>query len=261
MSKSVTKGEARKSRQLEVRLATSEQEIRETLELRYNVFNLEMKEGLPRSSQTGQDQDEYDPFCDHLVVVDRERGEEIVGTYRILRGEVARTHLGFYSETEFDLSALESLHREMAEVGRSCVHPRYRDGSVISLLWSGIAGYLKEHSIRYLMGCASLHSMEAKLASETYSFLREKDHLSSPPLRVVPLASHHLDGFDPDLPLEDSARVRKAIPPLLKGYLRLGAKIGGHPALDPEFGTVDFFVLFDSNLVTSRYGNHYRRPG
>ncbi|MBP7282568.1 MAG: GNAT family N-acetyltransferase [Leptospiraceae bacterium] len=243
-------------RKLEVRLAENQYEIEQTLALRYNVFNLEMGEGLPESRQSQKDRDEYDYYYDHLIVKD-ETNDKIVGTYRILKRSAARQNIGFYSENEFDLKKIYDFKEEVAEVGRSCVHQDYRDGSVISLLWSGFGEYMLQNNIRYLMGCGSIHSTDPIAASQAYAYLRENDALTSDELGVTPYPSHILEGFDPNYVIDDLKSITKTIPPIIKGYVRLGAKICGYPALDRVFGTTDVFVLFDRKEIDTRYGKHY----
>ncbi|PJZ85580.1 GNAT family N-acetyltransferase [Leptospira harrisiae] len=245
-------------RKLEVRLAENDNEIENTLALRYDVFNLEMGEGIPESRQTQKDRDKYDAYCDHLIVKDQICGS-IVGTYRILKRSVAKNHIGFYSENEFNLSNLYQLKEEIAEVGRSCVHKDYRDGSVISLLWSGFGEYMQNHNIRYLMGCGSVHSTDPMIASQAYAYLREKGALAQSDLMVYPYPDFEMPGFDANYQISNMDSIRKNLPPLIKGYVRLGAKICGFPALDKGFGTTDFFVLFDKNIIDHRYGKHYLR--
>lgn len=240
-------------RKLEVRLAENQLEIEKALSLRYNVFNLEMGEGLPQSAATQKDRDEYDYYCDHLVVVDKNRDNQVVGTYRILKREVAEKNIGLYSETEFDLKKIYQLKDNFAEVGRSCVHPDYRNGSVISLLWGGLAEYMQENKLRYLMGCGSIHSTSAKVASEVYAYLRENNGLAGDEFDIRPLETHKIEGFDPNLKIENMKEISKTIPPLIKGYLRAGSKICGYPAIDKVFGTIDVFVLFDFDEVSERY--------
>lgn len=244
-------------RDLSVRLAQNQLEIERTLSLRYDIFNLEMSEGLPRSRDTGKDRDSYDIFCDHLVVVDKARDEMITGTYRLLRSDVARREIGFYSENEFNLSNVYALPGRSAEIGRSCVHREYRDGSVISLLWNGLASYMREFEVQYLMGCASLHTKDPLVASKIYAWFKQKDAIASE-VTVNPLASHRLDGFDPDFTINDVKSISKEIPPLIKGYLRAGTKVCGYPAWDPEFGTIDFFVLFNRRDIEQRYSRHFK---
>ena len=250
-------GVALKEKQLEVRLAENQLEIEQTLSLRYDVFNRELGEGLPESAATCKDRDEYDFYCDHLIVVDRASEDRIVGTYRILRGSVARANIGFYSDNEFDLSRIYDLKDETAEIGRSCVHPDYRDGSVIGLLWTGLGWYIKKHDIRYLMGCGSVHDTTVETANEAFAFFREKNHLVDADLRVTPRNSHRIKGFNPLHQPGDLKAAMWKIPPLLHGYTKVGAKIGGEPALDAVFGTTDFFIFFDSKKISDRYEKHY----
>lgn len=244
-------------RKLKVRLAENQLEIEQTLALRYEVFNLEMNEGLVSSRQTGKDRDEYDLYCDHLIVIDENRNNMIVGTYRLLRESVARANIGFYSENEFNLDPLYHLDGEVAEIGRSCVHKDYRDGSVISMLWIGLGMYMREFNVRYLSGCASLHTTDPVEASEIYACMKAKDMLAGPEFQVTPLDSHVLEGFDPDAELKDVKASYKKMPALLKGYVRAGSRFCSMPALDREFGTIDFYIIFDRTEVDKRYGRHY----
>lgn len=248
---------ALKERHLTVRLAQNQFEIEQTLSLRYDVFNRELGEGLAASSATCKDRDDYDLYCEHLIVTDEAAEDRVVGTYRLLRGSVARKTIGFYSENEFDLSRVYGLKGEAAEVGRSCVHSEYRDGSVIGLLWQGLGWYVKEHNIRYLMGCGSIHDTSPRVASEAFAWFREKGHLVDPELRVWPRSDHRLADFDPTHRPDDMKAAMWQVPGLLHGYTRVGAKIGGEPALDAEFGTTDFFVFFDSQRIAERYEKRY----
>lgn len=257
MSMQKTQTGIKTERLLEVKIAENQLEIERALALRYDVFNLEMGEGLPQSSATRKDRDEYDTFCQHLVVIDKANENKTVGTYRILTRKNAKEGIGFYSENEFDITSIYNLTDEIAEVGRSCVHPEYRDGSVISLLWQGLAEFMIREDVRYLMGCGSIHSTESKVASESYAFLKAKDAIADEKFRVFPNPDFVLPGFDSELYIEDVKSITKNIPPLIKGYLRLGAKICGFPALDSVFGTTDVFILFDRNEIAQRYAKHY----
>ncbi|MBX7058845.1 MAG: GNAT family N-acetyltransferase [Leptospirales bacterium] len=246
------------ARQLAVRLAQNQLEIEETLQLRYNIFNVELQEGLPESHATQKDRDRFDLYCDHLIVVDRARENQIVGTYRLLRRSVAAAHEGFYSQTEFDISGIYDLDGEVAEIGRSCVHPEYRDGSVITHLWMGLAAYMREFNVRYLCGCGSVHSQDPADANRIYAFLREKGALSGDVgFFAKPLPAYQIAGFDPEHRIEDLKAISKQIPPLIKGYIRAGSFINGYPAYDHVFGTTDFFVIFDRTEIDNRYGRHY----
>ncbi len=246
-----------KEKQLEVRLAENQYEIEQTLSLRYEVFNKELGEGLPESHETRKDRDPYDLYCDHLIVVDNSYDKKIVGTYRILRSSVAKKYIGFYSENEFNLSPIYKLIDEAAEIGRSCVHPDYRDGTVISLLWSGLAWYIQTYNVRYLMGCGSFHTSDPIIISKAYAYFKEKQYLVKDTLRIFPLEEKKLSGFNPDYPISDLKDAAKNIPPLIIGYLRAGALIGGEPAYDHIFNTTDFFIFFDSKKITERYGKRY----
>jgi putative hemolysin len=246
-----------KEKRLEVRLAENQYEIEQTLALRYEVFNKELGEGLPESHDTKKDRDEYDLYCDHLIVIDHAEDKKIVGTYRILRSSVAKQYIGFYSENEFDLSKIYELKDESAEIGRGCVHQDYRDGSVITLLWSGLAWYIKKHKIRYLMGCGSFHTNNPLVISQAYAYFKEKNYLVKEELRVEPLSHKKLKGFNPNEQISDLREITRKIPPLIIGYLRAGALIGGEPAYDEIFGTTDFFIFFDSTQITKQYGERY----
>lgn len=244
-----------KVRELIVRIAENQLEIEKALRLRYEVFNLELQEGLPESKSTGKDRDEYDLFCDHLLVIDKANENRVVGTYRILKKSVAQKGIGFYSETEFDLLNIYSLREEVAEVGRSCVHPDYRDGTVISLLWAGLAKYMTTYDIRYYMGCGSVHTIDATNAMEIYNYVNSKNSISE--IYVPPLEKCILPGFSTKNSLELNPSIIKTIPPLIKGYLRVGAKLCAEPALDRVFHTTDFFVFFDHKSITDRYSEKY----
>ena len=244
-------------KKLVVRIAENQLEIERALALRYDVFNLEMGEGLPASSATRKDRDEYDLFCDHLVVIDENNNNAIVGTYRILKRSVAKENIGFYSENEFEISKIYDLKEEVAEIGRSCVHPDYRDGSVISLLWSGLADYMVQKDVRYLMGCGSFHSTSGEVASQVYAFLKHKNGLAEERFHVLPNAGFEVPGFNPNLEIEDIKAITKNVPPLIKGYLRAGALICGYPAIDNVFKTIDVFILFDLKNISEKYGKHY----
>jgi L-ornithine Nalpha-acyltransferase len=245
-------------RKYEVRLAQNAAEVDETLRLRYDIFNQELGEGLPESHDTKKDKDEYDQFCDHLIVIDQANKNKIVGTYRILRTSVARANIGFYSENEFDMSHYYDLPDEIMELGRSCVHPDYRDGTVMTNLWGGLAWYVNTYKIRYMIGCASVHSLDTSHAAEIYAYFREKDLFIQKDLWVEPKPEYRIPDFNPDLKVQDLKEIQRNIPGLILGYVRAGARIGSPPALDKVFKTTDFFVVFDSHKVEERYGKKYR---
>ncbi|EMO55113.1 GNAT family N-acetyltransferase [Leptospira noguchii] len=244
-------------RKLEVRIAENQLEIERTLALRYEVFNLELGEGLPQSAATRKDRDEYDLFCDHLIVIDKNQENKIVGTYRILRRSVAKQNLGFYSDNEFDITKIYELDAETAEIGRSCVHPQYRDGSVISMLWAELGAYMQKYNVRYLFGCGSIHQTDVQSANEVYAYLKDKNALAEKEFDIRPLPSFEIPGFNPNFQADDMKAVHKRVPALIKGYLRAGAQICGTPALDKVFKTIDFFILFDIRDIESKYGKRF----
>jgi putative hemolysin len=231
---------------LAVSLARGQSDILDAQRLRYRVFAGEMGANLP-SRTPGVDHDIYDPYCDHLVVRDTQSGE-IVGTYRILAPENAR-QIGYYSENEFDLTRLQHLRSRLVEIGRSCVHPDYRSGATITLLWSGLAQYMTERGHDYLMGCASISMADGGHAAASLYNRLAADHLGPQEYRVFPRCPLPLAALQQDRPAET--------PPLIKGYLRAGAWICGEPAWDPDFNTADLPILMPMAKVSDRYAKHY----
>jgi putative hemolysin len=231
---------------LHVGLAHSETEILEAQRLRYRVFAEELGAKLPTRT-LGVDHDLYDPYCEHLIVRDEKNGR-IVGTYRILPPQAARRVGGYYSENEFDLTRLQLLRESMVEIGRSCIDPDYRTGATIALLWSGIARYMAEGGFRYLIGCASIGMADGgHIAANLYRRLGE--HMAPPEYRVFP---RH------PLPVERLYNGQPAeLPPLIKGYLRAGAYVGGEPAWDPDFNTADLLIMLPMTRVDQRYARHF----
>jgi putative hemolysin len=231
---------------LSVGLAISEREILGAKKLRYRVFAEELGARLdPRTP--GVDQDIFDAYCEHLVVRD-ERSGQVVGTYRILAPAQARTIGSYYSETEFDLTRLQHLRSRMVEIGRSCVHPDYRTGATIALLWSGLAKYMLDHGHDYLIGCASISMADGGHgAAALYDQLG--DYLSPIEYRVFPRCPLPLSALRNEQ--------RTAVPPLLKGYLRAGAFICGEPAWDPDFNTADLPILMPMAKISDRYSRHF----
>ncbi len=232
---------------LTVALARNVREVREAQRLRYQVFAREMGARVPGREQ-GIDCDVYDAYCDHLLVRDTVTGE-VVGTYRILTGTRARRIGGFYADGEFDLARLNHLRDDMVEVGRSCVHRDYRGGAAIALLWSGLGAYMMRHGHHYLIGCASIGLAE-RGGSVAGLFRRLRQTCFSPvEYRVFPRQPVLLD---------DTACTEKvALPPLIKGYVRLGAYVCGAPALDPDFNTADLLMLLPLARVNPRYARHF----
>ncbi|WP_091297085.1 GNAT family N-acetyltransferase [Amycolatopsis xylanica] len=224
-------------------VANDNAEVLAAQRLRHQVFAEEMGARL-NSLVDGLDVDRFDEFCDHLVVRDDNTGE-IVGTYRMLPPERAVSAGQLYSDGEFDLTALAPLRPSLVETGRSCVHPDHRSGAVVSLVWAGIARYMLLSGHRYLAGCASVPLVDGgSYAAGVWDVLRTK-HFSPDSLRVSPLHPWNPDGIE--------RPARSVLPPLIKGYVRLGAQVCGAPALDADFGVADFFVLLDLQKIDERY--------
>jgi putative hemolysin len=240
---------------LEVKLASNLTEIDAAMRLRFEVFNLELQEGLVSSYDRGYDTDPYDAYCDHLIVKDMTSGE-VVGTYRLLRGSQAERHIGFYSENEFDLSNLKRLQGESLELGRSCVAATHRSFATLNLLWSAIVKYAIERDIGYLFGCASLHVSATSEVQPVYSYLRA-NHFAPEKYRVYPVESCRMmisEEWGEDV---DSRAARRKLSPILKGYLRAGAMICGAPAYDAEFGTADVLVILEMEKMAGRFKQRY----
>ena len=225
-----------------MRMATSEADRIAAFSLRFLVFNLELNEGLEAAYTTGQDKDEFDGVCDHLIVEHPGTGK-IVGTYRLQTGAMASSNAGFYSEREFDFSPYKRLGNCVIELGRACVHRDHRSSEVLSLLWRGIAQYAINHDGRYLIGCSSLTSQEPVHGTAVYGAMRE--HLVEMQLRTNPQPAFVM-------PLAPSQNASDKIPKLLRAYLAVGAKICGPPAIDREFKTIDFLTLIDLETIHPR---------
>lgn len=244
-----------RSGNLEVKLASNLAEIDAAMRLRFEVFNLELQEGLVSSYDLGYDTDAYDAYCDHLIVKDLSSGE-VVGTYRLLRGAQAERHIGFYSENEFDLSALKRLPGEALELGRSCIAASHRSFTTLNLLWGAIAKYAINRDLSYLFGCASLHVSSANEVQQVYSYLRAS-HFAPEKYRVYPVESCRMMIDEDAKPCKHSRATLRKISPILKGYLRTGAMICGAPAYDAEFGTADVLVILEMEKMAGRYKQRY----
>jgi putative hemolysin len=228
-------------------VAHANEEVVAAQKLRHRVFAEEMGARL-HSPVAGLDVDEFDEFCDHLVVRDDNTGD-IVGCYRMLPPERAAQAGKLYADSEFDLTALDGLRTSLVETGRSCVHPDHRNGAVVGLVWAGIARYMLLTGHRWLAGCASVPLADGGAAASSVWDRALARHLSPEPYRVRPLQP-----WQPPV-LRRPRRV--AIPPLLQGYLRLGAWVCGPPALDPDFACADFFVLLGLDHLDERYARFF----
>jgi hypothetical protein len=232
-----------------VRFASGREEIRAALRLRFEVFNLEMNEGLRSSHEAGVDEDEYDAVCDHLIILEENSGV-IVGTYRMQSGAMAAGNLGYYSAREFDFSPFESIRGSLIELGRACVHRDHRSIIVISMLWKEIVRYVLKNNARYMIGCSSLTSQDPALGHAMYRKLAKEGALADASFLTKPLPHFAL-------PLAEPLEPCPPPPKLLRAYLGVGAKICGEPAIDREFGTIDFLTMLDcrhgSPIATERF--------
>jgi putative hemolysin len=250
-----------------VRLAGSADEVRRAQRLRFEIFNLELGEGLDESYATGLDVDPFDEFCDHLIVEEVATGE-VVGTYRLQTGQLAAASLGYYSEREFDFVPYEPLRCEIIELGRACVDTQHRNLNVLHLLWRSIAIYAVERKARFLIGCSSISSQDPVDGAVTFRELQR--YLVGPELRTQPRAGFRvLAGGDdasclsgwPHHWSRSSAMpaTAGASSKLLRAYLAIGAKICGPPAIDREFGTIDFLTLLDLQMLPVIVRAHFLR--
>jgi putative hemolysin len=247
---------------LQVRLAGSAGDIDAAQALRYRIFYERLgARPLPEMARRRRDFDRFDEICDHLLVIDHSRGTgaaAVVGTYRLIR-RVAAARLGaFYSAGEYDISALAAYPGEILELGRSCVDPGYRQRPAMQLLWSGIAAYVFHYGIALMFGCASLPGTDPEALSRPLSYLHHH-HLAPPALRPTALAARYVDMRRLPSDAIDPAQAQSALPPLIKGYLRLGGFVGDGAVIDEQFNTTDVCIVVKTDLVTEKYTRHYER--
>lgn len=246
---------------INVRLAANASEIEAAQRLRYSVF-YEEQNAVPNDKMAAakMDFDEYDAYMDHLVVVDESlpEGQQIVGTYRVMRREAAQRLGRFYTDSEFNIKPLLGMGTEVLELGRSCVLAPYRTRHVLQKLWGGIAYYVAEHKIGLMFGCACLEGTDVKALGEQLSYLYHY-HLAPPALRVRAVEERYVDmNIIPKEQL-DAKRVFLSMPPLMKGYLRLGASVGDGAIVDEQFNSTDVCIIMPTHLVTDKYFKHYQR--
>jgi putative hemolysin len=219
----------------QARLAQTTQDVKAAQALRFEVFNLELDEGLVQSYDSGLDADAFDAQCEHLLVEDTSSGA-VVGTYRLQTGLHAQAGLGYYSAREFDFSPFEAQRARIVELGRACIHQQHRNFAVLNLLWKGIGSYARAHDARYLVGCSSLTSQDAATGLAAYRHLTP--HLAPAAWLTRPHAAFACGQGLATVPAPK-------IPRLLSAYLAIGAAICGPPALDREFKTIDFLTWLD----------------
>lgn len=249
------------SHRLALRLARDAADLAAVQRLRWQVFYEEMGASAEIGAAIGLDADPFDDLCDHLLVIDRDaaQGEAVIGTYRLLRENIARAHGGFYSADEFEIGMLgkgAAGRGELLELGRSCVLPPYRTSATISLLWRGIGDYIARHRIALLFGCASFPGTEAELHAAALSYLFA-NHLAPEELRprVHPARAARWTALDPAS--YDPRRALLAMPPLVKAYLRVGAMVGDGAFVDHAFNTVDVCVVMPVEKMSERYAARF----
>jgi putative hemolysin len=238
---------AAKGSSYEVGLAHSQDDVREAQRLRYEVFKREYGARFIGSA-TGLDTDSFDPYCDHLIVRSKGTGE-VVGTYRVLLPEQAH-HIGrYYSQSEFFMTRIERQIPNLVELGRSCVDPEHRNGAVIMLLWSAIIRYMRHHNRRHLIGCASVSMRDGGTqAASLWNRFRSESMVDSL-LEAFPKHPLALSRIPVDTKVQE--------PALIRGYLKIGAKVCGEPSWDPDFNTADFLLLMDLQSMHPRYARHF----
>jgi L-ornithine Nalpha-acyltransferase len=247
---------------LQVRLAETAADIDAAQALRYRIFYETLgARPIPEMARRRRDFDRFDEDCDHLLVLDHSRAADaniVVGTYRLIRREIAARLGGFYSANEYDIAPLVVHPGEILELGRSCVDPAYRQRPAMQMLWSGIAAYVFHHGIVLMFGCASLPGTDPDALAMPLSYLHYH-HLAPPALRPRALTGRYVDMCRSDRAAIDTARAAAALPPLIKGYLRVGGFVGDGAVIDEQFNTTDVCILVKTDLITEKYSRHYER--
>ena len=247
---------------LQVRLAETAEDIDAAQSLRYRIFYETLgARPLPDMLRRRRDIDRFDDDCDHLLVLDHARGgdhDRVVGTYRLLRREAAARLGGFYSANEYDITPLVAQSSEILELGRSCVDAAYRQRPAMQMLWSGIAAYVFHHGISLMFGCASLPGTDPDALALPLSYLYYF-HLAPPALRPRALNQRFVDMRRLAVGTIDPGQALSTLPPLIKGYLRLGGFAGDGAVIDEQFNTTDVCILVKTDLITEKYSRHYER--
>lgn len=261
-----------RSGSLEVRLAATAEDIDNAQALRYHVFYNEMgAQPTQEMQKRGRDFDAYDDHCDHLLVIDhmRKNKNPVIGTYRLIRRQAATKCGGFYSCNEYDITPILEYPGEILELGRSCIDAEYRTGQVMQILWRGLSAYIYRYDVALMFGCASLPGTDPQAHAIPLSYLYYH-HLAPPGLRPKALKGKHVDmrmlpkeAFDPTQAFNnmklDPRNGSNSLPPLIKGYIRVGGFVGDGAVIDPQFNTTDVFIIVKTDLITSRYVRHYER--
>ena len=251
-----------RSGNLGVRLAVGAEEIDALEALRYRVFYQEMGARADAATAASErDRDAFDSVADHLLVVDHDLGEganSVVGTYRLIQREAAARLGHFYSEDEYDITRIVAHEGRILELGRSCVAVDYRSGTVMQLLWRGIAAYVFHHQIELMFGCASLPGTDPDALAMELTYLYY-NHLAPAQIRPRALPHRYIEMRRLDRDEINPRAALAKLPPLIKGYLRLGGFVGDGAVIDPQFNTTDVAVVVKTDMVTDKYFRHYER--
>ncbi len=249
---------------LVVRLAQTDADIDAAQALRFKVFYEEMTaQPSPAIAAAERDFDRFDPYCDHLIVLDRRLGSgppAIIGTYRLMRRDAAARLGRFYTQDEYNIRKLLRGGRQILELGRSCVHPDYRRHHTMQMLWRGIARYVMHHNVKLLFGCGSFPGADPEVHALPLSYLYY-EHLAPLALRPKALRPRHVEMRRLAREDVDKRKALAALPPLIKGYLRIGGGVGDGAVIDSEFDTVDVCIVVRPDGVTDRYLRRYSRDG
>jgi putative hemolysin len=247
---------------LGLRIARTPEELEAAQALRYRVFYREMgAQPDAGAAATGRDSDRYDAVADHLLVVDHDLGDgadAVVGTYRLIRREAADSIGRFYSADEYDITLIERFPGHVLELGRSCVDAAYRGRAAMQLLWRGIAAYVFTHNIDLMFGCASLPGTDVQALAAELTYLHA-NHLAPEDIRLRALPHRYVDMRRMDPNEIDARQVLVSLPPLIKGYLRLGGFVGDGAVVDHQFNTTDVAIVVQTDLVTGKYFRHFER--
>lgn len=244
-------------RHLSLKLAQTPEDLESIQRLRFDVFFTEY--GAVAQSEMhalGLDCDEFDPHCQHLMVVDEGAGNKVVATTRLILSDQRVDHLGYIAQAEFDIALLQKFDRGCMEVGRSCVHKDYRDGKAIQLIWQGITKFILDYDIEFLFGCASFHETEPTNIANELSFLHHT-HLFEGGQGARALEYISMDLCPPDK--VDAKAAMANLPPLIKAYLQIGGKVADGVAFDPDFKTLDILIMVEVAKVPSSYQKYFKK--
>jgi L-ornithine Nalpha-acyltransferase len=245
---------------IEIKVATEKWEIQASQLLRYEVFYEELG-AIPahfQISQEKRDFDKYDAFCDHLIAIDHAKNRRIIGSYRLLSRKAALAVGGFFSESEYDLSVLYRFSGEILELGRACVHPEYRKAGLIQSLWRAIYAYMYQHKIDLMFGCGSFPTIKVEEIQHALSYLNQH-YLAPESIRPRALEKGLLPLQQVPVDQVDFSLAYRQMPPLIKGYMRMGGSIGEGAFLDTEFGSIDVCIIFESSKIPQRYFEAYQK--